>query len=125
MSGRGKKKDENQIKEEIMGRLLKEFRKYDKFEKGQIKCNDVKRVVLDMKCVMAEVELFQMISDLDKNNTGLVNYEDMMPFIVEKEYLRLKESDETELMDAFVAMGGEEDGSGSVNADILIEIIKN
>ena len=89
-----------------MNRLLKEFRKYDKFEKGQIKCNDVKKVVLGMKCVMAEVELFQMISDLDKNNIGLVNYEDMMPFIVEKEFLRIKGNDESELMDAFVAMGG-------------------
>ena len=59
-----------------------------------------------MKCVMSEVELFQMISELDKNNVGMINYEDLMPFIVEKEFSRLKGNDETELMDAFVAMGG-------------------
>ena len=78
-----------------------------------------------MKCVMSEVELYQMISELDKNNVGMINFDHLMPFIVDREFERLKGNDESELMDAFVAMGGCEDGSGSVDADILIEIIKN
>ena len=34
-------------------------------------------------------------------------------------------SDETELLDAFVAMGGEPDGEGCVDAQKLIATIKN
>ena len=34
-------------------------------------------------------------------------------------------SSEEELLQAFVAMGGEADGEGSIDADKLIDIIKN
>ena len=34
-------------------------------------------------------------------------------------------NDETELLDAFVAMGGEPDGEGCVDADKLIKTIKD
>ena len=33
-------------------------------------------------------------------------------------------SNEQELLDAFIAMGGEENGDGSIDADKLINIIK-
>ena len=38
---------------------------------------------------------------------------------------RIKGSDETELLDAFVDMGGEADGEGSIDAQKLINTIKN
>ena len=34
-------------------------------------------------------------------------------------------SDEEELLDAYVAMGGEPDGGGCIDAVVLIETIKN
>ena len=40
--------------------------------------------------------------------------------MAEKEILRLLGSDESELLDAFVAMGGKSDGEGCVDAKKLI-----
>ena len=45
--------------------------------------------------------------------------------MAEKEIQRLLGSDETELLDAFVAMGGEPDGEGCVDAKKLIQTIKD
>ena len=55
----------------------------------------------------------------------MIYYSDFKPIIVEKEILRVKGSDETELLDAFVAMGGRADGEGCVDAKKLIYTIKN
>ena len=44
---------------------------------------------------------------------------------MEREVERLMGSDESELMDAYVAMGGEADGGGCVDAGKLIETIKD
>ncbi len=45
--------------------------------------------------------------------------------MAEKEIQRLLGSDESELLDAFVAMGGEPDGEGCVDAKKLIQTIKD
>ena len=44
--------------------------------------------------------------------------------IQEKEVARQLGSDEEELLDAFVAMGGQSDGDGCVDAKKLIQTIK-
>ena len=44
---------------------------------------------------------------------------------MERELARLTGSDEEELLDAYVAMGGEPDGGGCIDASVLIETIKN
>ena len=44
--------------------------------------------------------------------------------MIEKEVTRLCGSDETEMLQAYVAMGGEADGGGCVDADVLIKTIK-
>ena len=43
---------------------------------------------------------------------------------MDRELNRILGSDEPELLDAYVAMGGEEDGGGCVDAGVLIETIK-
>ena len=44
--------------------------------------------------------------------------------VIEIEVSRRVQSDETELLDAYVAMGGEADGGGCVDASKLIQTIK-
>ena len=72
----------------------------------------------------SESEMFKMISEIDPDNTGSIMYSDFKPVILEREIQRLKGSDEAELLDAFVAMGGLPDGEGCVDAQKLINTIK-
>jgi hypothetical protein len=47
-----------------------------------------------------------MITEIDPDNTGYINIELFKNLIGEKEVTRQLGSDESELLDAFVAMGG-------------------
>ena len=65
-----------------------------------------------------------MISDVDPNNTG------SMSFYAFKELVQTKREEakgtsDADLLDAYVAMGGEADAGGCVDADKLIDTIKN
>ena len=70
-------------------------------------------------------ELYLLISDIDPLNSGIIAYADLKTRVLERELNRLMGSDESELLDAYVAMGGEPDGGGCVDAKKLIETIKN
>ena len=65
-----------------------------------------------------------MISEADPNNTG------QLTFFQFKQMIKTKREDErgssdADLLDAYVAMGGDTDGGGCVDADMLINTIKN
>tara|TARA_B110000305_G_scaffold221704_1_gene264675 strand:- start:211 stop:447 length:237 start_codon:yes stop_codon:yes gene_type:complete len=65
-----------------------------------------------------------MISEIDPGNSGMIPYSEFKSRVVEAEVQRIMGSDETELLDAFVAMGGQPDGEGCVDANKLIKTIK-
>ena len=69
---------------------------------------------MDIK--MNDQEMYQIISDIDPQNTGSIQYAPFKQKVVTREIARRVESDETELLDAYVAMGGEPDGGGCVDA---------
>ena len=73
---------------------------------------------------MSDDEVYKMISEIDPENTGIIPYSEFKVRVVEAEVTRIMGSDETELLDAFVAMGGQPDGEGCVDANKLIKTIK-
>ncbi len=126
-SDAGKKedvKDEVQLAKEIEEKCWEAFLAFDKDGSGQINSGEVKFVLEMMGIKITESEMFKMISEIDPNNSGNILYSDFKNLILDREIQRLKGSDETELLDAFVAMGGEPDGDGCVDARKLIETIK-
>ena len=66
-----------------------------------------------------------MLSEIDPDNTGTVAYSEIKNRIVSREIARLGDNDDTELLDAYVSMGGDPDGGGCVDAAKLIATIKN
>ena len=60
----------------------------------------------------------------DPENKGSINFA-QFKMIIEEKRENERGSTEEDLLDAFVAMGGEPDGDGAINADKLIETIKN
>ena len=99
--------------------------KFDNEGTGQISSSQVKYVLEMMGVKVSEQELFKMITEIDPNNTGDIMYSEFKPYIVEMEVQRLMGSDETELLDAFVAMGGQPNGEGFIDAKLLIQTIKH
>merc|ERR1711988_499299 len=66
-----------------------------------------------------------MVSDLDPENNGTVAYSEIKQQIINREIARLGDNDDTELLDAYVSMGGDPDGGGCVDATKLIQTIKD
>ena len=64
-----------------------------------------------------------MIADTDPNNTGQLSFATFREIVMEKRESERGSSD-ADLLDAYVAMGGDPDGGGCVDADKLIATIK-
>ena len=117
-------KTELELSKEIEEKCWEAFMAFDKEGSGQINSGEVKFVLEMMGLKFSESEMFKMISEIDPENSGIIPYSDFKPKILEREIARLKGSDEEELLDAFVAMGGQADGDGCVDAKKLIDTIK-
>ena len=65
-----------------------------------------------------------MIANADPENTGVLQYAQFKQLIQERREAE-GGSTEEELLEAFVAMGGQADGDGFIDADKLIHTIKN
>ena len=75
---------------------------------------------------MDQDEIYRLISEIDPENTGNIGYSDFMPRISKMEMKKNKISeDDSDLLDAYVAMGGDEDGGGCVDAKKLVQTIKH
>jgi Ca2+-binding EF-hand superfamily protein len=71
-----------------------------------------------------EEELFQMISEVDENMSGAIEFSEFIRVIEKQKEKAARFDDETDLIDAFVACGGNADKSGHVQRDNLVKIIK-
>ena len=100
------------------------FAEVDKDRSGFIDADEL-RIVLEMMGQCAtEDQILRMISDADAQNTGQVSYEQFRRVVLEQKK-KQGFSNEEDTLDAFVAVGGEPNGEGSVNANLLIKIIRD
>ena len=100
------------------------FMAFDYDRMGQMETSDLKNALEHLGEKVTEDEVFLMIANADPSNSGQLQYAQFKQLIQEK---RENEggSTEEELLEAFVAMGGQPDGDGFIDADKLIHTIKN
>ena len=65
-----------------------------------------------------------MIAEADSENTGEIDYNQFKKVIAEQKRSQSLTNEE-DTLDAFVAMGGEPNGEGSIDAEKLIRIIRD
>ena len=65
-----------------------------------------------------------MITNTGTDQTGVISYSQFRGMVQGKHSEQQKSNDD-ELLDAFVAMGGQPNGDGFIDADKLIKTIKN
>ncbi|CAE7398985.1 unnamed protein product [Symbiodinium sp. KB8] len=100
------------------------FLAYDKDHSGSIEVWELKEVLEAMGQHPTEEELFQMISEVDENASGSIDFGEFLK-VIEKQKERSSHFDEeTDFVDAFVACGGNSDKSGHVRRETLVKIVK-
>ena len=74
---------------------------------------------------VSEHQVYRMISDQDPTNQGVIKFINFKQIVQQIRDQRGEGSNEDDLMDAYVAMGGDKDGGGCVDAEKLIKTIRD
>jgi|TARA_B110000305_G_C19356274_1_gene596976 calmodulin len=71
-----------------------------------------------------EEEIFQMISQVDDDNSGEIEFAEFLKVIENQKDSAAKANDETDTIEAFVALGGNGDKTGEISTDKLRAVTK-
>lgn len=96
---------------------------FDQEQQGTLATQDLKQALETLGENVTDTQVFRMISDADPNNSGVLHFNQFKE-IVQTKRENERGSSDADLLDAYVAMGGDEDGGGCVDADMLIKTIK-
>lgn len=110
--------------EEIDG-CREAFIKFDTDHSGTIDVWELRLVLEAMGQKPTEEELFQMISEVDENMSGSIDFAEFLKVIENQKERSENFDDESDMIDAFVACGGSQDTSGFVKRETLVKIIKH
>ena len=109
--------------EEIDG-CREAFNAFDKDRSHTIDVWELRQVLEAMGQKPTEEELFQMISTVDEDMSGAINFAEFLSVIEAQKERAENFDDESDMIDAFVACGGAQDKSGCVQRDTLVKIVK-
>ena len=101
------------------------FLAFDKDRSGTIDVWELRQVLEAMGQKPTEEELFQMISEVDENMSGSIDFAEFLKVIENQKERAENFDDENDMIDAFVARGGEPDKGGHVRRETLVKIIKH
>ena len=73
----------------------------------------------------SDEELFDMIAAVDDDGSGEIDFGEFCRVIMNQKAQAAAQTDETDTVDAFIALGGNADKTGQVSADKLRSIIKD
>ena len=107
-----------------MSACIKVFSKFDPKNSGNIDLYDLKPALEQMNIKFAHSFLYyKQLTDLKIQNNYINLYE--FARIVGFNTVKKIDTDNSDILDAYVAMGGMEDGDGHIDAEKLINTIKN
>mmetsp|Transcript_17957 Transcript_17957/g.26728 ORF Transcript_17957/g.26728 Transcript_17957/m.26728 type:complete len:151 (+) Transcript_17957:87-539(+) len=100
------------------------FIAFDKDRSGTIDVWELRLVLEAMGQRPTEEELFQMIAEVDDNMSGSIDFGEFLKVVENQKYRASNFDDENDMIDAFVACGGDADRNGFVKRETLVRIIK-
>ena len=100
------------------------FNKFDKDGSGSIADWELKQMLQSMGQDPSDDEIFEMIAQVDDDGSNEIDFGEFCKVIQIQKAASAGQSDETDTVDAFIALGGNADKSGQVSADKLRGIIK-
>ena len=90
----------------------------------QIDASELKATLNAMGQDLSEEEIFQMISQVDDDNSGEIEFAEFLKVIENQKASAAKASDETDTVEAFVALGGNSDKTGEISSEKLRAVVK-
>ena len=97
---------------------------FDKDGSEDIDIDELRIVLKMMGITVSESKLQRMMTEASPNSPEVINKEQFKRVIGKQRHFQNK-SNEEDTLDAYVALGGNPDRSGHIDARSLINIIKN
>lgn len=99
------------------------FNSYDKDGRGFIDYYDLKQALEEVGIHFSHPNIYyKMLADMS-DQSGQITFFDFTKMVVQRKKNTVG-ADEG-ILDAYIALGGDEDGGGNIDADKLIDVIKN
>lgn len=100
------------------------FKRYDINGDGRLDIWEIKQVFKDVGIQPSEDDIKQITQAIDNSNEDGLTFEEFVS-VMEKEHGSKEEGDERETLEAWVALGGSLDHTGSIDSDKLKKIIND
>ncbi|CAK4794704.1 unnamed protein product [Aphanomyces euteiches] len=112
------------LSQEEIDACRESFVHFDKDGSGTIDKYELGKVLEAMGQKPSEEELFQMISEVDEDHSGEIEFPEFLRVIEQQKLRAMEYDDESDFIDAFVACGGGPDKQGHVERRVLVQLIK-
>ena len=99
------------------------FKAFDKDGSEDIDADELRTVLRMMGIVVNEAKLQRMMTEANPENPTTIN-KDQFKRVIGKQRKFQNKSNEEDTLDAYVALGGQKDRSGHIDAKQLVDIIK-
>eukprot|EP00591_Stephanopyxis_turris_P003691 CAMPEP_0195525224 /NCGR_PEP_ID=MMETSP0794_2-20130614/25550_1 /TAXON_ID=515487 /ORGANISM="Stephanopyxis turris, Strain CCMP 815" /LENGTH=151 /DNA_ID=CAMNT_0040655633 /DNA_START=95 /DNA_END=550 /DNA_ORIENTATION=+ len=100
------------------------FAAYDKDHSGTIDAWELRQVLESMGQKPTDEEVFNLISTVDEDMSQTIDFPEFLTVIKRQMIEAERSKDESDILDAYIACGGNDDKSGAVHRDMLVQIIK-
>mmetsp|Transcript_40898 Transcript_40898/g.97199 ORF Transcript_40898/g.97199 Transcript_40898/m.97199 type:complete len:155 (-) Transcript_40898:100-564(-) len=118
----GKAKTAINLTPEEQASCAEAFRAFDRDGSGTIDSKELKQVLNALGQNPTDEEVFNMIREVDDDESGEIELDEFM-MVVSRAKERVMADDDADMVSAFVAMGGNEDKSGKVSVEKLLQTI--
>ncbi|CAD8072191.1 unnamed protein product [Paramecium sonneborni] len=112
------------LSEEDIEQCQRAFNDLDDRGEGEIMTDDLEVALETVGLKQKPHKVHKLISEIDDGNNGRIKFKEFLGLYARLKYAGLQDDDQ-DMIDAFVAMGGNEDKTGNIDAEKLIRIIKN
>ena len=134
-SGRGGKRDARSVLRGVsMGassnvhsklhRYREAFNRFDMDKNGSLDLWELRHVFQSVGIMPSEAELYQIASAADTSGDGSISFSEFVA-LLESGANETEDQEEVETLEAFVALGGNPDKTGSVDTDKMKQIISD
>eukprot|EP00163_Fabomonas_tropica_P000427 TRINITY_DN1025_c0_g2_i1.p1 TRINITY_DN1025_c0_g2~~TRINITY_DN1025_c0_g2_i1.p1 ORF type:complete len:153 (+),score=34.15 TRINITY_DN1025_c0_g2_i1:861-1319(+) len=100
------------------------FDKYDKDGSGSIDVWELRNTLIAMGQQPTEEEVFKLLSEADEDGSGTIEFPEFLNLIAMQKADVDARGDEGDIVDGFVALGGNPDKSGEISSEKLSQIVK-
>ncbi|CAD7945164.1 unnamed protein product [Amoebophrya sp. A120] len=112
------------LEEAFIQKCREAFNTFDADGSGTIDTQEMKLLLESIGESLTEEELFRFMADVDEDGTGEIEFAEFLRAFEKQRGVNVAIEDELDTIDAFVALGGNEDKSGFVEQKRLVAVVK-